>query len=56
VQRLIDAGLIGAERAATLQDQYDLARQAFAEGFDGLRRVIVLHAVHVLCRWSRHIY
>ena len=29
VQRLIDAGLVGAERAAALQHQHDLARLGF---------------------------
>ena len=39
VQRLIDAGLIGAERAAALQHQHDLARQSdLASDFDVRRR------------------
>ncbi len=42
VQRLIDAGLIGAERAAALEHQDDLARR--------LRRLLGLHGRHVLNR------
>ena len=30
MQRLVDAGLVGAERAAALQHQHDLARQVLA--------------------------
>ena len=45
MQRLIDPGLIGAERAATLQHQHDLAGKRLAEVPDALRLTIVLHAV-----------
>jgi hypothetical protein len=46
VQRLVDAGLVGAERSAALQHQHDLARQALAQRAP-VRR-IVLH-IPLLC-------
>ena len=45
VQRLIDAGLVGAERAAALQHQHDLAGRILAERLQ--RRTIVLDVIHV---------
>ena len=40
VQCLVDAGLIGAERAAALQHQHDLAGVGFAER-PGMGRILV---------------
>src|SRR4029077_850167 len=46
MQRLIDAGLVGAERAATLQHQNDLTGVGFSRQRLIRRRTVVLH-VHV---------
>jgi hypothetical protein len=53
---LVDAGLVGPERAAALQHEHDLAREVPADRRDALRRKIVLHALHVLLRpWLWHL-
>ena len=48
VQRLVDARLIGAERAAALQHQHDLAREILAGRPDAREGNLVQHTVHVL--------
>ena len=50
VQRLVDAGLIGAERTTALQHQHDLPWQGFR--LATLGNSIVLH---VSLRWACHI-
>jgi hypothetical protein len=46
MQGLIDAGLIGAERAATLEHQHDLAGQVLGKLLDALG--LVLDVAHML--------
>jgi hypothetical protein len=50
MQRLVDAGLVGAQRASALQDQHNLAWQALCQSTDGVRRMLVLRAVHFRSR------
>ena len=47
VQRLIDAGLIGSQRAAALQHQHDLAGQCLAQRLQVMRRPLVMSVFHV---------
>ena len=47
VQRLVDAGLIGAERAAALQHQHDLPRLGSRQRFQVRRSAGVLNVFHV---------
>ena len=47
VQRLVDAGLIGAERAAALQHQHDLPRLGSRQRFQVRRSSGVLNVFHV---------
>src|SRR5437764_667302 len=46
VQRLVDASLIGPQRAAALQHQHDLSGIVPAQRFQALRSI--LYAIHVL--------
>jgi hypothetical protein len=49
VQRLINAGLIGAERPAALQHKHNLARQAPANALVAPGNSVVLHVHHIDC-------
>ncbi len=53
VQRLIDAGLIRAERTPTLEHQHDLARQAPAKALVAPGKRIIVHVHHLLHPCSR---
>jgi len=51
MQGLVDAGLIGAERAATLEHQHDLAGQVLGKLLDALGLVLdVAHALFPIAR------